>query len=63
LSETDAAEAAREAGLPASGPVSDNLPGAPTTYNRNMTSYQLSRFEARAFETCMERLGYERVVK
>ncbi len=56
-------EVEREAGLPASGPVSDNLPGAPTTYNRNMTSYQLSRFEARAFETCMERLGYERVVK
>lgn len=56
-------EVEREAGLPASGPVSDNLPGGPVTYNRNMSSYELSRFQARTFDTCMERLGYTRIVK
>lgn len=51
-------ETEREAGLPASGGATDNLGGGLSSYNSSMTSYELARFQERAFASCMRRLGY-----
>ena len=56
-------EMEREAGIPAAGPVSDNLPGMGTTYQSSMNRYDLAQIQQRAFDSCMRRLGYAPIVK
>jgi len=51
-------ETEREAGLPAGAPAGDNLSGGMSSYNSQMNSYQLARFQERTFNACMRRLGY-----
>ncbi|MEX0694564.1 MAG: hypothetical protein WD075_08985 [Rhodospirillales bacterium] len=56
-------EVEREAGIPAAGPVTDNLPGMGTTYQNSMNRFELQQIQQRAFDDCMRRLGYKPVVK
>lgn len=56
-------EVEREAGLPAAGTAADNMGGGLSTYNTQMSRYELARFQERAFAGCMRRLGYVPISK
>jgi len=52
-----------EAGLTATGPTSSNLPGGISEHRSSMSQYQLQRFHARTFDSCMKRRGFVPIAK